>query len=119
MSEPLRVGLIGTGRIAHSHMTAYLTHPDRVQLVAVCDIIEPAARAYAKEAGVDAVYTDYEEMLARNPTSMRWTSAAPTTSTGRRPLPPLRRASMCSSRSRWRTRWRLAARCSKRPTAPG
>ncbi len=63
MSEPLRVGLIGTGRIAHSHMTAYLTHPDRVQLVAVCDIIEPAARAYAKEAGVDAVYTDYEEML--------------------------------------------------------
>ena len=63
MSEPLRVGLIGAGRIAHSHMIAYLEHRDRVQLVAVCDIIEPAARAYAKEAGVDAVYTDYEEML--------------------------------------------------------
>ena len=63
MSKPLRVGLIGAGRIAHSHMTAYLEHPDRVQLVAVCDIIEPAARAYAKEAGVDAVYTDYAEML--------------------------------------------------------
>lgn len=63
MSKPLRVGLIGTGRIAHSHMTAYLDHPDRVQLVAVCDIVEPAAQAYAKEAGVDAVYADYEDML--------------------------------------------------------
>ena len=63
MPGPLRIGLIGTGRIAHSHMTAYLDYPDRVQLVAVCDIVEPAAQAYAKEAGVDAVYTDYEKML--------------------------------------------------------
>ena len=63
MPKPLRVGLIGTGRIAHSHMTAYLDYPDRVQLVAVCDIVEQAAQAYAKEAAVDAVYADYAEML--------------------------------------------------------
>ena len=44
-------------------MAAYLQHPDRVKLTAVCHIIENAAQQYSKLAKVDAVYTDYATML--------------------------------------------------------
>ena len=63
MSKPPKVGLVGTGGISKSHRPAYLEHPDRVQLMAVCDIIEPLAQAFAKSAGVEAVYTDLDDML--------------------------------------------------------
>ena len=63
MSTPLRVGLVGAGGIARVHMTPYLTHPDRVHLAAVCDMVEPLARDYAKDAGVEVVYTDLDDML--------------------------------------------------------
>ena len=63
MSTPLKVGLLGCGGIARVHMTPYLTHPDRVQLTAVCDMVAPLARDYAKDAGVEAVYTSYDDML--------------------------------------------------------
>ena len=63
MTQPLKIGLVGAGRVAHDHMAAYLRHPDRVQLTAVCDILENAAQRYAKKAKVDSVYTDYETML--------------------------------------------------------
>ena len=64
MSKPLKVGMIGAGGIARAHMTPYLEHPDRVQLVAICDMVEPLAQAYAKDAGVDTVYTDLDDMLS-------------------------------------------------------
>jgi predicted dehydrogenase len=63
MSNPLKVGLVGTGRIARAHMTAYLQYPDRVKLMAVCDIDESAAQEYAKLSNVDAVYRDFDKML--------------------------------------------------------
>ena len=63
MSKPLKVGLVGTGRIANRHMAPYLEYPDRVRLTAVCDVVEPAARDYAKRAGVDDVYLDLDDML--------------------------------------------------------
>ena len=63
MAKPLKVGLVGTGGISNRHMAAYLRHPDRVHLTAVCDIVEPLAREYAKKTGVEAVYTDFDEML--------------------------------------------------------
>lgn len=63
MPKPLKVGVVGTGGISNRHMDAYLRHPDRVRLTAVCDIVEPLAREYASKTGVDAVYTDYAEML--------------------------------------------------------
>ena len=65
MSRPLKVGLVGTGRIANRHMAPYLQHPDRVRLTAVCDVVEPAARDYAKRASVDDVYLDLDDMLRR------------------------------------------------------
>ena len=63
MMRPLRTGLVGTGRIAHAHMTAYLEHPDRVRLAAVCDIDASAAKTYAKQASVRSIYTHFEDML--------------------------------------------------------
>lgn len=63
MSKPLKVGLVGAGRIAEAHMAAYTEHADRVQLTAVCDIVEDSARKRAKQAGIDAVYTDFETLL--------------------------------------------------------
>ncbi len=63
MPKPLKVGLIGTGRIAHAHLPAYQQFPDRVRLAAVCDVRTDAAQQYATLAKVDAVYTDYETML--------------------------------------------------------
>ena len=63
MSEPLKIGLIGSGGIARRHLTAFLNHRDQVRLMAVCDIVEDAARNYATRAGVDAVYLDVHDML--------------------------------------------------------
>ena len=63
MSEPMKVGLVGTGGISNRHMTAYLAHPDRVHLTTVCDIVESRAQEYAKKAGVDTIYLDFEAML--------------------------------------------------------
>ena len=65
MSKPLKVGLVGTGGISKAHLPVYQEHPDRVQLTACCDIIEPAAQAFANNAGIDAggVYTDLDDML--------------------------------------------------------
>ena len=63
MSEPLKIGLIGSGGIANRHLTAFREHQDRVRLMAVCDIVEDAARDYAGRAGVDAVYLDVDDML--------------------------------------------------------
>ena len=64
MPAPLKVGLIGTGLVSRGHLPAFQEFPDDVELRAVCDVREDAARAYAGEAGVEAVYTDVDRMLA-------------------------------------------------------
>lgn len=63
MSNALRVGLIGAGGISGAHLRAYQQFPDKVELVAVCDIHESAARKRASEAQVEAIYTDPDKML--------------------------------------------------------
>ena len=63
MANPLKVGMLGAGGITNSHLPAYLEHPDRVQITAVCDLVEPRAQALARKAGVEAVYTDLDQML--------------------------------------------------------
>jgi predicted dehydrogenase len=63
VSSPLRVGLVGAGRISHLHLPAYLDH-DEVELVAVCDVNDEAARGLAAAAGIDAVFRDAATMIA-------------------------------------------------------
>jgi len=65
MSQILKVGLIGTGMIAWSHLPAYLKHSDKLKLTALCDVREDALKKYADKAGVDSLYTDYKEMLKK------------------------------------------------------
>lgn len=65
MTQPLKVGLIGTGSISRLHLQAYNQFPDRVKLNAVCDISEEAVNQFAEQAGLATVYTDAAEMLKK------------------------------------------------------
>ena len=59
----LGVGIVGCGEISVAHHRAYAGLPDHVELVALADVVEPAARRRAAEFGVAAVYTDYHDLL--------------------------------------------------------
>ena len=61
----VRVGIIGCGWIAGSHIKAYLNQPD-VEIVAGCDLIPGKAAQFFAKYGVEGVKTDYashKEML--------------------------------------------------------
>jgi predicted dehydrogenase len=62
--KKLGVGIVGCGEISVAHNRAYQGLPDHVQLVALADVVEPIARRRAQEFGVDAVYTDYHDLIA-------------------------------------------------------
>ena len=62
MSTPLRIALVGCGRIAGNHFEA-ISKVDGLVLSAVCDSVEARARAAATTWGVPW-YTSYEKMLA-------------------------------------------------------
>lgn len=51
-SRKVRIGIIGTGGIAHAHMQAYQKQPD-VEVVALADLIPGKAKAFAKEFGLE------------------------------------------------------------------
>ncbi len=64
--RPLRVGFIGTGGIANSHMKAYLKQ-DNIEIVAGCDLVPGRAKEFFEKYGLENVKTDYAshvEMLA-------------------------------------------------------
>ena len=64
-TKKLRIGIIGCGWIAGSHMKSYLKQPD-VEIVAACDLIPGKAKAFIDKYGVEGVKTDYashKEML--------------------------------------------------------
>jgi len=66
MSGTLRIGVVGAGNIFTSvHQPAWTKHPE-ADIVAVCDINEARAKAVAEGIGIDAVYTDYRELLKRD-----------------------------------------------------
>ena len=62
--DKIRIGIIGTGGIAHAHMSAYKNRTD-VEFVAFCDIVPGKAAAFAKEFGIEGakIYENHEEML--------------------------------------------------------
>lgn len=63
-SRKLKVGIIGTGWIAESHVESYQKMPD-VELVAVADLIPGKAEAFLERYGVEGarVYPDHKSML--------------------------------------------------------
>ena len=64
-TKKLRIGFIGCGWIAGSHMRAFKKQPD-VEIVAGCDLIPGKAAAFFEKNEVEGVKTDYashKEML--------------------------------------------------------
>ena len=59
-SRKLRVGFIGCGWIAKSHIKSFLKQPD-VEIVAGCDLIPGKAKAFFEKYGVEGVKTDYKD----------------------------------------------------------
>ena len=64
MEQKLKIGIIGTGGIAHAHMQAYLRRDD-IEIVAGCDLVPGKAEAFFEEFKVEGVhcYQSHEEML--------------------------------------------------------
>ncbi len=63
MTDPIRFGLIGCGKVAPRHAQSLTELPD-ARLCAVADVIESRAQRFAKEYRADA-YTDYRRVLER------------------------------------------------------
>mgnify|MGYP000858033137 CR=1 FL=1 len=64
MSKKVRLGIIGCGNIAGTHLEAYKKISEQLELVATCDINEERARKRQEEYGFARSYKDYGEMLA-------------------------------------------------------
>jgi predicted dehydrogenase len=58
----LRLGIIGTGGMAHSHARAFAAMPG-VRLTACCDVAEEKARDFAREWGIPRWYAEHSRML--------------------------------------------------------
>ena len=61
MSQPVKVGFVGTGGIANSHLRNLVEMED-ARIAALCDIDESRANAAVERYGGQA-YTDYREMF--------------------------------------------------------
>lgn len=56
MKKRIGVGIIGCGAISGSHIKGYLALPEKVQMLAVCDIVEERAKSRAED-----IISKYEE----------------------------------------------------------
>jgi UDP-N-acetyl-2-amino-2-deoxyglucuronate dehydrogenase len=65
VSAPVRIALVGCGRISASHFEA-IARVEGLALVGVCDVLEARAKAAGEQWGVPW-YTNYERMLAEVP----------------------------------------------------
>ena len=72
MSKTIRVGVFGAGNFANKQHIPNLTNIDGVDVVAVCDVNEEAARKTAERFDIPAVYTDGHEMLDKESMDAMW-----------------------------------------------
>lgn len=101
-----RVGAIGTGGIfRHSHAPGWKALPD-VEVVAVCDVDEQAARPVAQEVGAQRVFTDFRDLVKLDLDAVD--ICTPNRLNTPAVLAALYAGRMCSASSRWPSR---CARC--------
>ena len=62
----VKIGLIGAGNIANTHLEAYQNVPD-AEIVAICDINPKRLEKTANRFNIERRYPDVESMLAANP----------------------------------------------------
>jgi UDP-N-acetyl-2-amino-2-deoxyglucuronate dehydrogenase len=65
VTAPIRIALLGCGRISANHVEA-IARVDGLELAAACDTVEARAKATGAKAGVPW-FTSYDEMLATVP----------------------------------------------------
>lgn len=66
MTKTLRVGIIGAGGIAKgAHLPNYLKCGDKVEVVAVCDVVKERADQAAEDFNIPYAFSSYEEMLQK------------------------------------------------------
>ena len=63
MSQPLRIGLLGAGRMGRVH-AEHVSRLEGAELVAVADVSPDAARSCAGALGVQAVFDSARPVLA-------------------------------------------------------
>ncbi len=64
--KKLRIGIIGTGGIAHAHMDSYLRLTDEVEIVGGSDIVKGKARKFFDEYGLTDIpaFDNNDELMA-------------------------------------------------------
>lgn len=65
MSEKIRVGIIGAGQIANSHMKRYQDIP-QAEIVAVSDLFPEKMKKARETYGIPDSYDDFKDLLARD-----------------------------------------------------
>ena len=63
-TERVKVGMVGLGLVAPSHLKGYEGHPKAI-VTAVCDMDRARAEKFAEAHGVREVYVSYEDMLGK------------------------------------------------------
>ncbi|MDR1238278.1 MAG: Gfo/Idh/MocA family oxidoreductase [Propionibacteriaceae bacterium] len=63
MSKPIKIGLIGAGRIGRNHGEIIALHTPGAALAAIADPVAEAAQCLATKLGVPQTYTSAEELL--------------------------------------------------------
>lgn len=69
MGKRVRAGLIGCGSVSQVGVLPQLAEPDareRIDLVAVCDVVEERAQGVARQYGIPDAYADAREMIDRD-----------------------------------------------------
>ena len=72
VGKTIRVGVFGAGNFANNQHLPNLTEVEGVDIVAICDVNEQAARETAGRFSIPRVYADGHEMLDKEPMDAMW-----------------------------------------------
>lgn len=64
--EAVKVGMVGLGHVAASHLAGYTSHP-QAEVIAVCDLDLVRAQQFAGKHGIAMAYSSYSDMLEKAP----------------------------------------------------